>query len=203
MAGRVRSEDLELAVMEMVKVAVGDQLSTVKEMVDGSLVDSPSVILARRTTVDGDTIPPPPYPFVMIDKAQQQKTATVINRFIDEPEAGVFDYVHRTAVVARVNIKVFGTPEYNVDDIGSDLDQAFSVQDYQRLIQDEYGDECAFTQTSDPITTSAFINNVSQEVCSFDAYFSLVREYRQKNIDTITDIESEGGLFHVGGDPLE
>lgn len=203
MASEINSRNLELAVKRMIQIVIPSKLSTIREKIEGVVGDHPSVILARETTVDGAVINPPPYPFVMVDKAQQQDLTTVIDRYIESPTAGVYDYVHTTPVVARVNIKVFGIPSDRVDDIASSLCQAFSVQDYQLLIETEYGDECAFTQTSNPVEANAFINNASQDTCSFDAYFSLIREYRQEDIDTITDIESEGGLFHVGGDPLE
>lgn len=202
MASPVDSRKLELAVKRMVQRAIPDKLSTYREKVDGVISNYPSVILARETTMDGTVVSAPPYPFVMIDKAQQQDLTTVIDRYVDERPDGTYDHVHTTPVVARVNIKVFGIPSDSVDDIASHLCQAFSVQDYQALIETEYGDECAFTQTSNPVEANAFINNVSQDTCSFDAYFSLIREYRQVDIDTIEDVKTDTNLFHVGGEPL-
>ena len=202
MASEINSRNLELAVKRMVQVAIPSKLSTYREKVDGVIGDSPSVILARETTQDGTVVSAPDYPFVMIDKAQQQDLTTVIARYVEENLDGTYDHVHTTPVVARVNIKVFGVPSDSVDDIASSLCQAFSVQDYQRLIETEYGDECAFTQTSNPVEANAFINNVSQDTCSFDAYFSLIREFRKKDVGIITDINSESELLHVGGVPL-
>jgi len=198
-ASAINSRKLELAVKKMIQTAIPSKLSTYKEKIGTEIVSSPSVILARETTQDGTVVSAPDYPFVMVDKAQQQDLTTVIDRYMDEAPDGTYDYVHTTPVVARVNIKIFGIPSDSVDDIASSLCQAFSVQDYQNLIEMEYGDECAFTQTSNPVEANAFINNVSQDTCSFDAYFSLIREFRQENIDTITDINSDSTLLHVGG----
>lgn len=202
MASAINGRKLELAVKKMIQTAIPSKLSTYKEKIDTAIVSSPSVILARETTQDGTVVSAPDYPFVMVDKAQQQDLTTVIDRYMDEAPDGTYDYVHTTPVVARVNIKIFGIPSDSVDDIASSLCQAFSVQDYQTLIETEYGDECAFTQTSNPVEANAFINNVSQDTCSFDAYFSLIREFRQENIDTIADINSEGTLLHEEGFPL-
>lgn len=181
--------ELEQAVAKMVEVAIGDQLSTITMRIDGVDTQVPSVILARRTQpVDGKVAPAPPYPFVMIDTASFEKVHWLLKKTLVGD-----DNVYETSLNVRVNIKVIGTPVDSVDMIASELDQAFTVDDYQNLIETNYGASCQWQMTSDPITTATTINDIYQEACSFDAYFSVIREYVHKDV---------GGFSEVVLDPI-
>jgi hypothetical protein len=180
------SKKLELALGDMVSVAIGDRLSTMRKMVDGTVVDVPSVILARNMSpISGKVPPAPDYPFVMVDKAQTQKVVSVQEKYFDGD-----DHIHETGIVVRVNVKIFGTSDHDVDDIAGLLDQSFTVDDYRNLIETNYGKRCRMMRTSDVVTTAASLNDVYQEVATFDVYFSTVRSFTVKDAPSFGKAET-------------
>ena len=204
MAGEFDSEGFEMAVREMIVVAIGDRLSTIRQKVDGVIQDVPSVIVAKVLSPSDGKVPiPPPYPFAMIETTGQTKSHDLIDQYLTE-EDGVYDLVYETTITARCNVKIFGVDGVHyTDTIGSALEQAFNVEDYRDMIDTQYGG-CRFVTTSVPITSSNSINNTYQEVTMFDAYFSIVRQYKQENVPVIEEIEvSPQDLLHIDNTPIQ
>lgn len=193
---RFDSNKLELAVAEMISVSVGDQLSTEKRMIEGVIQEVPSVILARSMSFDGKPVIPPPYPFIMLETTGTTKSHDLITTYLDENG----NQLYETTITARVNIKVIGTVNDYVDNIASDLEQAFNVEDYRDLIEQEYGGRCRWKTTSSPLTSSNTINDVYQEASSLDSYFSIVRTYTKINDGVLKSFNINSNFSHTSGD---
>lgn len=205
MAGKFDSRKLEKAVGEMISNSIGDQLSTIrKDVGEGVIEEVPSVIFARETSVDGKIAYPPDYPFIMLETTGAPKDHFLIDQYlVDSGTPDVYNQIWETTVTGRVNIKIFGTRDHDIEDIASDLDQAFTVDDYRDAI-DEFYDGCRWVGTSEPLPSYNTINNIYQGVVTFDAYFSIVRQHIIEDVYTFDTIEVDPqNLLHVGDVPLE
>ena len=232
MAGKFDSRKLEKAVGEMISNSIGDQLSTIrKDVGEGVIEEVPSVIFARETSIDGKIAYPPDYPFIMLETTGAVKDHELIAEYLDiedeyqysEQSAGsgimsagnslavatdmhfvdaVYKGVYETTVTGRVNVKVFGTRDHDIEDIASDLEQAFTVDDYRDQI-DIYYQGCRWMGTSNPLPSYNTINNIYQGVVTFDVYFSIVRQHIILNVDTFDTVQVDPKeLVHVGDVPL-
>lgn len=193
------SEKLQLAVADMIAVSIGDKLSTQKMKVDGVLVDVPSIILAHSMSSEGKPVTPPPYPFVMLeDTTIEDSLAEEINQYLDEDG----NLIRERTMTSRINVKIFGTVRDGVVNIAHNLDYSFVIDDYRDMIEEGYGDNCRWIMNAKMPSTKTTANEVYMEVASFDAYFSLIEQHIQENVDTFDEVILDPRLIHINGIPL-
>lgn len=199
---------IENAVVEGLKVSVGQQLSKINQRINGVDIKTPAVVRSNTlSSTNGKPAPRPDFPYISVNYTGQTDAHdfSAIRKYIDDDN----NFVYQTEVNVRVSVTLYGSDINSVDNIANKANMSFKTDKIRELIDQYYDDDDGLLVkvVTDVIPTGIIYNDVETEIREFDVIFSVRNRVKYSiaelgyfdKITVNTPPEEDGGL---SGDDL-
>lgn len=200
---------IENAVVEALKVSVGQHLSTIPQRINGVSVQTPAVVRSNTlSSTSGKPAPRPEFPYIAVAYTGQTDAHdfSVLKKYIDDQD----NFVYQTEINVRVAVTLYGSDINSVNNIANKANMSFKTDKIRELMDKYYEDEDGLLVkvVTDIIPTGIIYNDVETEIREFDIIFSVRNRVKYSlaelgyfdAITVNTPPEEDGGVY--SGDDL-